>query len=389
MIALLVRADAAFEDMQKLDDGLYQRFVASRAAPDDSSTAGASLLGLWDSTFRGLTALLAHCKTVIGAQQPAPEAEAAGELDFGEHVAPSRPASESELDLALDLGAFVDGIDADLPQPEAARWAQVLESLAAIEYGLSSQQADAQTRMKVALIGGQTNQVLALLDDTQGAASEGVHAVFTAVYKAFMPEVETRAILPGYLTSLSRALLVRRGIADLSADLESDNQILHGDRTDEHDAALASIRSTVRTFVRSAVCHAMRPADRFQMVEFDRALAEQRGAVVRTTSEGLVKYLESLATINQREVLVEHDRAALEEMREAIANARELVDLSPRTAFEMLVRAHEAARRLRGKHGALDPLIIALDRDAPTTKTPADSATYLAALEQILAAAGT
>lgn len=387
MIALLVRADAAFEDMQKLDDGLYQRFVASRTAPDDSSTAGASLLGLWDTTFRGLAGLLALCKTLVVA--PAHEAEPAGDLDFGELApAPLPPAEEDDaLDL-LELGAFVDGIAADQPQPEAARWAQVLETLAAVEYGLSSQQADAQERMKVALVAGQTNQVLALLDDTQSAASEGVHAVFTAVYKAFMPEVETRAILPGYLTSLSRALLVRRGIADLSSDLDGDNQTLQSDRTDEHEGALASIRSTVRAFVRSAVCHAMRPADRFQMVEFDRELREQRPALARTTSEGLVKYLESLATINQREVLVEHDRAAIEEIREAISNARELVDLSPRTAFEMLVRAHEAARRLRGKHRALDPLIIALDRDAPTSKTPADSARYLQALEEILVAAG-
>ena len=387
MIALLVRADVAFDDMQKLDDGLYQRFVASRATPDDSTTAGASLLGLWDSTFRGLTGLLEICKALIGAHKP--QAEPTGDLDFGEGIATPRAKTEDELDLALEFGSAVDGIDEGQPQTETARWAQVLDTLGAIEYGLSSQQKDAQERMKVALLGGQTNQVLALLDDTQSAASEGVHAVFTAVYKAFMPEVEPKTILPGYLTTLSRALLVRRGIADLSADLEEDNAVLQGVRTEGHQQALAGIRGTMRAFVHSPVCHAMRPADRFQIVEFDRELHEQAPGVARTTSEGLAKYLESLATINQREVLVEHDRAALEEMRDAIANARELVDLSPRTAFEMLVRAHDAARRLRGKSRQLDPLLIALDREAPTAASPAESPRLLALLEKILVAAGT
>ena len=384
--ALLARADVAFEEMQKLDDGLYQRFVASRSAPDDSSTAGASLLGLWDDTFRGLANLLALCAALATSRQPL--VEPVGELDFDELAIP-RTQTEDEVDLALELGAIVDGIDVGDVPTEPARWGQLLEMLGTIEYGLRSQQHDAQERMKVALIAGQTNQVLGLLDDSKSAASEGVHALFNTIYRAFMPDADTATILPGYLTSLSRALLVRRGIAKLSSGLETDNQVLQSDRAERHDVALAAVRTTVRAFVRSAECHAMRPADRFQMVEFDRELHEQRLAAARTTSEGLVKYLDSLAMINQREVLVVHDRLAIDEMREAIANARELLHLSTRTASEMLVRAHEAARRLHGKQRSLDPHILALDGYAPTSSSATEISKLLDRLEYILVGIGT
>ena len=53
----------------------------------------------------------------------------------------------------------------------------------------------------------------------------------------------------------------------------------------------------------------MRAADRWQMVEFERELAEQALKPARMTSEGLVKYVDSLSSINQREVLQLHDSA--------------------------------------------------------------------------------
>ncbi len=230
------------------------------------------------------------------------------------------------------------------------------------------------------------NTVLGLLDDAQSSASEGAHALVAAVYESFAPTVDSSTVVPGYLTSLGRALLVRRGVAELSRQLGPPNDVLQAGDSSLYPAALQSVKMHLHDFVVSPVGRAMRPADRWQMVEFDRALEKEAVGAARLTSEGLVKYLDSLATINQREVLLIHDRRALEQMRDALATARQLADLSPRTSREMAGQAHEAAMRLRGRHPATDQLLADLGREPPPETTPLEE--VLARLEHVLSAAG-
>jgi hypothetical protein len=131
----------------------------------------------------------------------------------------------------------------------------------------------------------------------------------------------------------------------------------------------------------------MRAADRWQMVQFEGELSEQPLKAARLTSEGLVKYIDSLSSVNQREVLVVHDRRTLEDMRDALSNARQLIDISPRAAREMMDRAYQSAQRLRGRHPATDELIIQLERYAPTSSNPGEGVKFLERLEAVLAAA--
>jgi hypothetical protein len=104
------------------------------------------------------------------------------------------------------------------------------------------------------------------------------------------------------------------------------------------------------------------------------------------TAEGLVKYLDSLGSINQREVLLLHDQRTLEEMRDTLATARGLVDISPRTANEMMERAYQAAQRLRGRNPVTDRLVMQLEKYAPTSSAPSESVKFLERLEAVLAA---
>ena len=136
-------------------------------------------------------------------------------------------------------------------------------------------------------------------------------------------------------------------------------------------------------FVAGPVGRAMRPADRWQMVEFERALATEPMGVARMTSEGLVKYLESLGSINQREVLQVHDRRVMDDMRETLSSARQLMDLSPRTAKDLVAQALASAAKLRGRHVATDDQITAVEADAPGLEMLA----LLERLEALLAGA--
>lgn len=378
----LVRlALTALEDLKQLDESLYERFLESRRTPDDRGKTEAGLRKLWNETFGGLEPLLEFCRTLGESRQSdAPP----GDVDFdfgdlGEHVTPT------ELDLgASDIGSLLGAID-EHPAGDDERWLTIVEKVGSIEYGLRSQLTEARTRMEVALANGETNQVLGILDDTQSSASEGVHAVVAAVYEAFLPTVDAATVVPGYLTSLGRALLVRRGLAQLATTLGPNNDVLQNpDEAERHDQVLATIRDVMLHFVGSVVCRAMRAADRWQMVEFQQQLAEQKLNVARLTSEGLVKYLDSLRSINQREVLVIHDQRAIEQVREALANARQLIDISPRVAQEMLDKAHAEAQRLRGRNPATDALLVQLERYA--ARMPMQQ--LLEGLENVLTQAG-
>jgi hypothetical protein len=383
----------ALDDLKRLDESLYERFVASRDAPQDLSASAGSLRKLWSTTFAGLNALLEFIRSLEGDKKKEAPTEAAddegGSFDFGDLEGGAPAQGSSELDLgALDVGDLLEGFEEQGVEGDAEKWARVIDKVMSIEYGLRSQQTDALVRMEGALAANEINQVLGLLDDTCSSASEGVHALVSAVYEAFVPDVNPATVVPGYLTSLGRALLVRRGLAELASTLAPYNDKLQSENPMSYVAALETIRETLKTFVGSVVCRAMRPADRWQMVEFERELASQTLSLARMTSEGLVKYLDSLASINQREVLLVHDQRALEQMRESLANARQLVDISPRTAAEMMDRAYQAAQRLRGRHPATDQLVIQLERFAPTSSNPVDTSMFLERLEAVLAASG-
>jgi hypothetical protein len=112
----------------------------------------------------------------------------------------------------------------------------------------------------------------------------------------------------------------------------------------------------------------MRPADRWQLSHFDGTLAKQSVAAAKLTSEGLSKYLESLASINQRAVRVQHERRAANELREATAAAEQLALIGPRLALESAQTAVEAALSLYGRSLDVDEAILALPERMATAE---------------------
>ena len=386
---LVDRSLRALEDLRQLDENLYERFLETRKSPEGPDEAANRIRKLWDETFRGLLGLLDFCKSITGEPPAADSNPDAGFDEFGDfgESAPVLSARE-QLDLgSVDISSVLEVFN-EKERDDAERYKPVLEKVSSIEYGLRSQVNEAVERREVALSSGEMNQVLGLLDDTTSTASEAVHAIVAAVYEEFLPDISPTSVVPGYLTSLGRALLVRRGLADLAIKLAPHNEILQGKHPDEHPHALTAVRTVMRQFVGSVVCRAMRAADRWQMVEFERDLAGQALGAARNTSEGLVKYVESLSSVNQREVLVLHDQRTIVEMRDALARARQLVDLSPRASREEMERAYQAAQRLRGRHPNTDALIIQLERYSAVATGSTDAVKFLERLEAVLEAAG-
>ncbi|MGE5180475.1 MAG: hypothetical protein ACM31C_00350, partial [Acidobacteriota bacterium] len=312
---------SALSDLRKLDDSLYGRFVTSRATKQQPAQIAEGLRTVWTETFTTLEHLLAYARKITAARQPEPEpaAPAVDDLDFGDF----EPKEEESFDLeASDIGELVAGLDDTTTRAnENERWTKALGEISAIEYALEQQYKEARERLDVALAAGEVTSVLGLLDDTTSSSNEAIHALVSAVYAAFVPDTDRGTVVPEYLMTLKRALKVRRGIAQLAQALQPHNEVLQGPEARRHLDALTAIREAVHGYVTSDVWRAMRAADRWELEQFDLALRDEPLTAARLTAEGLVKYLESLGAINQREVLLQHDQHVLDELRETITNA--------------------------------------------------------------------
>ncbi len=379
---------SALSDLRKLDDSLYGRFVTSRATKQQPAQIAEGLRAVWADTFTTLEHLLEYSRKLTASRQPAAETPppAVDDLDFGDF----EPVEEKSFDLeASDIGELVAGLDETTARKnETERWTSALEQIAAIQYGLDSQYRDAMERLGVALEAGELTSVLGLLDDTTSSSNEAIHALVSAVYAAFVPDADRATVVPEYLTTLKRALKVRRGIAQLAATLQPHNDVLQGSDQHRHAGALAAIRDAVHAYVTSDVWRTMRAADRWELEQFDQQLREQPIAAARLTAEGLVKYLESLGAINQREVLLQHDQRILDDLREAITNARALIDLSPTTTHDLLIKACQTSLELRGRRPALEPLLDQNAQLAAGTSSPSQNEALIKRLEDVIAAAG-
>ncbi len=359
--------------------------VADDAAPE------ALLRRLSTVTFRGLRGLLALCARIRPKDTlvEEPAASADDDFDFGEmDESPSASmAAADSLDLNdSDIGDLLEGIDEHEQRGESERWAELLDKASAIEYGLRSQLRDLEERMENSLVTRQIAQALEALDDTRSSTSEGIFALLSAVYAAFLPDVDPTTVAPGHLTALQRALLVRRGLTDLTRAVSPNNDKLQNGSVaqPEKDRALQRIRDAMNVFVKGEVFRAMRPADRWELTKFERDLREQSGGAAYLTSEGLAKYLESLGSINRREVLVTHDQRAMEELRESLSAARPLLEINTRVAADLVHRALAAAMSLYGRNPANDDLIVALRDAAPSLESASEIEGAVDTLEVLL-----
>lgn len=391
---LVQHALEALTDLQRLDESLYERFMEGGGRVADDAAPDALLRRLQTVTFRGLRSLLAYSARIRPKDKsmPPPEnAEAEDDFDFGgldDSPSAQMAAADQTFDFGdADIGDLLEVIDEHEQRGESERWAELLEKVSSIDYGLRSQLKDLDERLETSLGARQVGQALESLDDTRSSVSEGIFALLSSVYEAFLPEVDPTTVAPGHLTSLGRALLVRRGLTDLTRAVTPNNDVVQKADAplEKRQRAYARISEAMTAFVKSDVFRAMRPADRWELTKFERELRTGTGPAAALTAEGLAKYLESLGSINRREVLVLHDERAIEELRESLSAARPLLEINAQVAADLVKKAYAAAISLYGRNPMNDDLIVALREAAPALANAAEIEATVGTLELLLA----
>jgi hypothetical protein len=189
--------------------------------------------------------------------------------------------------------------------------------------------------------------------------TDGVFALMTSVYSSFLDDVEAEDLIPGHKNTLARALMIRRGLADLRRVVSQKNAVVQDSDSEGQlrDEAFGAILGELGLFIWGEVFRIMRPGDRIEFKKFQKKFEGKSANDARFDCEGLDKYLDSLMAVSQRDVLIKHDRDESHEIAGLLEAARPLIDISPHGALAMLAEAFEKADTLFGLRDPLDGLL--------------------------------
>ena len=352
--------------LASLDDELFEQ--AAMLGPGAGPTA-AGLDQLMARDMRDLSrrvlgstrALITHLEAQrFAGEESAGAAHSFDDLEFDMGVGTS-PAEMVDQPLAEDdILSAIDGLDAQETVPSSDRWKSLQPELSSLTFALGSQLTDFERRYASALDESRRLQALRELDDIGNALTDGILALMGTICEAYLEDIDRDRLLPGHQSALGKALLVRRGIADLRRIVNHRNAILQDqDATDSmRETAFEKLREAVVAFAAGDVMKAMRPADRAELASFARELRANTFKSAAMTCEGLDKYLDSLAVVNQRDVLIKHDTDLKRDIADNLEGAIQLADISPHGTIDMVRAAFERANALYGHRDAIDALLI-------------------------------
>jgi hypothetical protein len=239
------------------------------------------------------------------------------------------------------------------------KWNALAGEMGSFRYGLTSELREFDRRFADALKNDRKEQALVDLNDATTALMDGVFAVMTTVYECFLGHAEPERMIPGHRDTLGKALAVRRAIAELRRTVRSLNASIQ-DRAAPPAVAQSSYQQLVDAmvaFIESDVFFYLRSDTRKDFDRFREQLATGNASRNRLDCEGLDKYLDSLAFVSQRGVLIKHDTDLKAKIAVDVERALAYAKVVPELVVEVIQQAFVKAERLLGLNDQIDTLV--------------------------------
>jgi hypothetical protein len=291
-------------------------------------------------------------------------------LEYVVMVAPAAAASGDEGDAELELDGGVParksgpmstrGMIAQRERSDDDRWNALSAEMSTLQYGLGSELKEFERRFAHALKNDNKEQAVRGLNDATTGLMDGVFAVMTTVYECFLGYAEPERMVPGHRDTLGKALAVRRALADLRRGVRGLNRRVQ-DRATPPAVAETNYRRIVDAlsrFIESDVFYYLRSDSRRDFWEFRETLANGNAVQNRLDCEGFDKYLDSLAFVSQRGVLIKHDTDLKTKIADDLARAVKFAALLPEVVSEVIEQAFVKGERLFGLSDQIDALVL-------------------------------
>jgi len=264
----------------------------------------------------------------------------------------TRPARATGTREALGILTSREKTDDD-------KWCALAGEVDSLQYGLGSELREFDRRFSDALKHDRRDQAVRDLNDATTSLMDGVFAVMTTVYQCFLGYAEPERMIPGHRDSLGKALAVRRALAVLRREVQELNRSIQ-DRESSPLVVETSYKLTVQSlvgFIDDDVFYYLRSDDRKEFEHFRELLSLGDAARNRQECEGLDKYLDSLAFVSQRGVLIKHDSDLRAKIGDELERALALAELFPEAVCEAIHEAFVKGDRLFGLNDRLDTLV--------------------------------
>jgi hypothetical protein len=291
-------------------------------------------------------------------------------LEYLGMVAPSAAASAEGGDMELDLdGPAAPRKSGPIARPSIIalreksdddKWAALAAEMDTLQYGLGSELKEFDRRFSNALKNDRKEQAVRDLNDATTGLMDGVFAVMTTVYECFLGHAEPEKMVPGHRDTLGKALAIRRALAELRRQIRWLNHSIQ-ERSTAPDVAEANYRrivEAVAAFIDSDVFYYLRSDTRRDFGQFIDTLANGNAKANRNDCEGFDKYLDSLAFVSQRGVLIKHDTDIKAKIAGDLERAVKFAAVLPEVACEVIEQGFIRAERLSGLNDHVDALVL-------------------------------
>jgi hypothetical protein len=215
------------------------------------------------------------------------------------------------------------------------KWNALSKEMSTFQYGLGFELKEFERRFAHALAQDNKEQAVRDLNDATTGLTDGVFAVMTTVYECFLGYAEPERMVPGHRDTAIQS------------------------RETPKDVAVASYQRLVEivdTFINSDVFYYLRSDTRRDFAQFYEVFAAGNASRNRLDCEGFDKYLDSLAVVNQRGVLIKHDTDLKAKIAGDLERALKFAAVVPDVAVEVIQQSFVMAERLSGLTDQIDEL---------------------------------
>lgn len=203
-------------------------------------------------------------------------------------------------------------------------------------------------------------------------------------------DVARKEVVPGYEADVKAAMTVRAIVADLGRILAARLTKVRDARPEELQGNAQQLQNELDAFGRTAAYRGLRAQDKRHIIELrgkvgPLAMSTPAREELLQVMEQLDAQVRSLATVNQRQVLITNDREVWAACGVRLERAMGVVDSDPAGAARLLAEAAAFGQSLYGREANLDAFLRKARKTPLATLTGQELRATLEQLQVLLA----
>lgn len=407
---LLNIALPALQKLATLDENIYQCYAACNSVEEESGALDLMITALRNDIFTGPQRFVKRQFELgfIAEELPQDSGWDSGEFDFGDFgdfnsgdALPARPqsgetfrgwvsASRSSRELPNmaehDIEEAIDFLtDDDTTSSVQDTLAVLREDLTYMSRTLREQLMQEEERLRQAFHEANYSLMIRELDASRTTLVEALFALVSAIFVRFLDDFDPTT-LPGYRNNLEHSITARSHVARLMYQTNSHNALIQDQERPEEERRkhIEFLHTLLDEFIAGDAFQCLVPADRWEFVNFRKDLKRDSLRLASQSAEGLSKYLESHHSLNQGEILQQHDQNIVDEIQSLLEAGQSLIDISFVNAKDLVEKAHQAACDLYGRRMDLDVQLDTWAYQPPALETPEELRLFMEQLSRLI-----